>query len=262
MMMKKILFLCLAMLFIVSCSTSDDSNDDNTTRELADLEADFQALNLQAGINDVSIKNLKGDDWNFRVIIPESASTTKRPLVITLHGAAGGDENAHKATACYAEPGFEAIDPIILSPNGGTRLWDHPFNQDQVIGLIYLANKFLNTDKDKVVVNGYSNGGNGSWLYAELYPEIFRASIPMASSYNTYSTTGNVRNISVPLYVIHGEEDELFPLADTQEWVQALQQAGGNVTLDVAPGLTHTEPCNYVPYLKNAAEWLQEEVWD
>lgn len=262
MILKRIFYLCILALFFISCSSDDDSADTDTTRELADLEADFQALDLQTGVNDVTLKNLNGDDWNFRVIIPESAANSKRPLVVTLHGAAGGDADAHKNTACYAEPGFEAIDPIILSPNGGTLLWDRPFNQDQVIGLIYLVNKFLNTDKDKVVVSGYSNGGNGSWLYAEIYPEIFRAAIPMASSYNVYSTTGNVRYIRVPLYVIHGEADELFPLADTQEWVQAVQQDGGDVTLEVAPGLTHNEPCNYVPYLKNAAEWLQNEVWD
>lgn len=262
MILKRLFYFCIISLFVISCSSNDDSPNPENTRDLEDLEADFQALNLQTGVNDVTLQNLNGGPWNFRIIIPESAATSERPLVVTLHGAAGGDAEAHKSTACYAEPGFEAIDPVILSPNGGTQQWNSPYNQDQVIGLIYLVNKYLNTDNSKVVINGYSNGGNGSWFFAEIYPEIFRAAIPIASSYSTYSTTGNIREIIIPLYVIHGENDELFPLADTQEWVEATKQVGTDVTLEIAPGLTHYEPCSYVPYLKNATDWLQNEVWD
>lgn len=261
MILKRLIFALLITFSFASCSSDDDAPTTDR-RSIKDLEADFQALNLQPGINDVSLENLNGSSWNFRVIIPENASSSERPLVLTLHGAASGNANAHKNTACYAEPGFAALDPFIVSPNGGTQLWNSAFNQDLVIGLMYLTQKYLNVDRNKTVVTGYSNGGNGSWFYAEVYPEIFTASIPMASSYSTFSSNGSVRTIETPLYVIHGENDELFPVAETQEWVAATKEAGTNVTLEVAPGLTHYESCNYVPYLQNAASWLQDEVWD
>lgn len=264
--MKKIkllfpLFILIFSVFITSCSSDDEGNTE-PERTLEDIEADYQALNLTAGTNDVSIDNRGGNPWNFRIIIPESEANSPRPLVLTLHGASGGDADAHKYTDCYAEEGFAAIDPIILSPNGGIDLWDEPFNQDMILGLLYLVNKFQNVDDSKVVVTGYSNGGNGAWKYAETAPGLFSAAIPIASSYNTFNTAGDPRLIDVPLYVIHGEDDELFPVEQTIEWVEATRSAGTDVTLEVVPELTHYNPCDYVDPVKNATKWLQEEVWN
>ena len=253
----------LLLLFLVSCGSSDDSDPQPPTRTYADVEADFQALDLQAGNNDVSIISQDGVQWTFRVVIPEGdLSNNPRPLVMHLHGASGGNPDAHKITGCYAEPGFAAINPIIISPNGGTMDWLQFSNQAMVLTLIDLAINNLPVDTSKIVVNGYSNGGNGAWFYGETQPTLISAAIPMASSYNTYNTQGNPRKIDVPLYVIHGENDELFPIAQTEEWVNATKDAGTDVTFEVAAGLTHNEPCSYVENLKNAATWLQDEVWN
>ena len=251
----------VAIFFIIGCSSDDDSpGTDARTSE--DVEADFQALNLTTGVNDVSLTNIEGELYRFRVIIPESASDSDRPLILSLHGASSGNPYAHQTTDCFTEPGFESIDPIILSPNGGNMLWVEPFNRDMILELMFLVTKYLNVDESKVVVTGYSNGGNGAWYFSEVVEGLFSASIPIASSYNTFNTNGEPRKIEVPQYVIHGENDELFPLEDTQEWVEATRSAGTDVTLEVAPGLTHNEPCEYVPYVKNAANWLQNEVWN
>ena len=83
----------------------------------------------------------------------------------------------------------------------------------------------------------------------------------MATSYNTYNTDSVGRFIETPLYVIHGENDDLFPLEDTQLWVDVTQAVGTNVTLVVAPGLTHNEPCEYVSYLQDASQWLINDIW-
>ena len=83
----------------------------------------------------------------------------------------------------------------------------------------------------------------------------------MASSYDVHDLNGNVRVWNIPLYVIHGENDELFPVEETQAWVEATVNAGSDVTFVIAPDLGHYTPCDYVPYLKEAAIWLKETVW-
>lgn len=252
--------LIFGILFL-SCSSSDDSSSE-TKRTYADLQKDFSEINFTAGINDVSLLYSGDDYWDFRVILPEGDLTNnKRPLVITLHGAAGGNPDAHKSTGCFAEEGFAALNPIIISPNGGVMTWIEPYNQQMVLSLVDLASDYLPVDTSRIIVNGYSNGGNGSWFFGEVYPDIFSAAIPMASSYNTYNTDGQARYIATPMYVIHGENDELFPLEETQDWVNATVGVGSDITLEVAPGLTHNEPCEYVPYVKHAADWLLNEVW-
>ncbi|MCH4823597.1 dienelactone hydrolase family protein [Gramella lutea] len=258
----KICLIFIAFLFF-SCSSSDDSTPSEPDRSYEDVKTDFQAIDFQTGVNDVSIRDINGVLRFFRVIIPEGdLSSNLRPLVMTLHGASGGNPDAHKNTGCFAEEGFAAINPIIISPNGGNLDWIEFANQVLVLSLFDLAINYLPVDDTKVVVNGYSNGGNGAWFYGETQPTVVTASIPMASSYNTFNTAGEARRIDVPMYVIHGENDELFPLQRTQNWVEATRSAGTEITLEVAPGLTHNEPCNYVDHVKNAAIWLENDVWD
>lgn len=257
----KIIFVSLFAFFMyLNCSDNNEAPPAEV-RTYVDVQQSFNEFNFTPGINDVSLLNTHSFLWNFRVIMPDVDFTNNdRPLIVTLHGAAGGSPEAHKNTDCYAESGFASLDAIIISPNGGANLWHELSNQEQVLTLIDLAKTYLPVDANKIVVNGYSNGGNGSWFFAETQSELFSASIPMASYYNT-TNNGVGRLIDVPLYVIHGENDELFPLVDTQSWVDASVAAGSDITLVVASGLTHNTPCDYVSHLQGAANWLINEVW-
>ncbi|MFD2823275.1 dienelactone hydrolase family protein [Lacinutrix iliipiscaria] len=258
---KHFLIYLLVTTAFLSCSNNDDSDTDNT-RTFADLQADFSALTFNPGVNDVTLLDFNNFTWNFRVVMPDVDFTdNNRPLIVTLHGYSGGAANAHQFTDCYAEPGFEALDAIILSPNGGDQQWFEPYNQEMVLNLTVLAKQYLPVDGSKVVVNGYSDGGNGAWFFSETHPELYSAGIPMASAYGSYEPDGEARVIPIPVYVIHGENDTLFPLENTQEWVDDTILSGSDVTLVVATGLTHTEPCEYTSYLQDAATWLEAEVW-
>ena len=252
--------LILSYFAFSGCGGDDDPSGPEP-RTYQDLEADFDAINISSGIQDVTLQATDALFWDVRIIPPNDLSTS-RPLVIALHGAWGGNPDAHKTTACYIEPGLENLDAFIISPFAGAVPWFDGSQQQQILTLINLATKFWPVDPDKVVVTGYSNGGNGSWFYAETRPEVFSAGIPMASSYSTFDTDSTGRKIETPLYVIHGENDELFPVDSTALWVQQSVNAGSTIEFVIAPGLTHNEPCSYVSYLQDAANWLTNTVWD
>ena len=257
------LILCLTMIFI-GCGSSDDNSPlPQIVRTYDDIRADFDAFNFTTGNNDVSLLSLENENWNFRVIMPDVDFTNNnRPLIIALHGFSNGDNtNSHLATSCYIEPGYAALDAIIISPNYKGRQWEDLFNQRQILSLVDLAVTFLPVNPNRIVVTGYSAGANGSWFSGETQPNVFSAAIPVASSYNTNSN-GSPRFIETPMYVIHGENDELFPLSLTEGWVNDAIGAGADITFVVAPGLTHTEPCSYVPYIQDAADWLVNSVWN
>jgi predicted peptidase len=250
-----------SIFFISSCKKEESAPPAPPLRTYADLENDFDAIDISDGIVDVSLKASSFLTWDVRIISPGIVEGESYPLIFTLHGAANGSPTAHQATACLAEPGLEALGAIIISPNGYFYQWYDGPNIQQVLTLVNLAKKYWPVDTTKIALTGFSNGGNGSWFFAETHPEIFSAAIPMATSYNTYNTDSIGRFIETPLYVIHGENDELFPLEDTQLWVDVTQAVGTNVTLVVAPGLGHYEPCEYVDYLQDASQWLINDIW-
>lgn len=96
---------------------------------------------------------------------------------------------------------------------------------------------------------------------AEAYPQVFSAGIALATSYNTLTIEGEARKIKTPLYVIHSSGDELFPLEQTQDWVDRTIAAGSDIKFVIADGLSHYAPCDYTSYFADAVQWLQEDVW-
>lgn len=255
------LFLILNLI----CCGGSDNDSMLTTRTVDDVKNDFQNLNIQEGINDFILEsNVTGVFWNFRIIAPSDASeANKRPLILSLHGGASTImPEANKSTGCLIEPAFESLNAYIISPNSDGFLWYEQQNQVQILALLDLAKTYLPIDQNKVLVTGYSDGGNGSWFYADYYSALFSAAIPMASSYNPVGSNGVVSKINIPLYVIHGENDDLFPLAQTEEWVNQSINAGSIIEFVIAEGLTHYEICNYVGYLQDAVVWVQTEIWN
>lgn len=251
----------LPLILVIILAFSNCKKDEAPSRTLADVEKDFVALDLAPGIHDVTLEMLEGQSYKFRIIAPVTPASGKSPMVLALHGASGGNAEAYKATACLVEPGLASLNAFIISPYGGNGLWYEAYYQQEVATLIYLAKKYWPIDHNKIAVTGYSNGGNGSWFFAETQPTTFSAAIPMATSYDITNSNGTGRKINIPLYVIHGQNDELFPLAKTQAWVQTSITAGSNIKFVVAPGLGHYVPCDYTPYLKEAAAWLTNTVW-
>ena len=71
------------------------------------------------------------------------------------------------------------------------------------------------------------------WL-AGLVPDIWK-------------TSGNVREVTAPLLIVHGEGDVLFPSAMAQEIAEQARAAGTRVTLVLIPGYPHNAVYQRVP---------------
>lgn len=277
--MKSVTVRCFILLFLFnffSCNNDnpnltesqmgDDIIDIDEPRTADDVRADFANIDFKPGINDISLESTtEGFYWNFRVIVPiQAGNTDKKPLIFSLHGGAQNiSPDLHKNTDCLISPALEdIIDAFIISPNSNGDLWYEQNNQIQILALHDLATSNLPIDMDKIAITGFSDGGNGSWFYAQYYANLFSAAIPMATSYDTTKSNGNIDPINIPLYVIHGNEDTLFPIAITESYVYASIDAGSEITFFIAAGLDHYQVCDYVPYLRDAVYWLVNTVWN
>lgn len=264
----KTVSIVFLLLMFVSCGGDDDDGftvSEEPARTADDVRADFQALTINVGINDLTLESIvAGQYWNFRVIVPADASSTnKRPIVFRLHGGATNvSSTIHQTTGCLAEPGLSDLNAFIVSPNSNGSLWYEDQNIIQILALVDLCTSYLDVDISKVAVMGYSDGGNGAWFFSQYYPNLFSAAIPMASSYATTSQSGVVHQFAKPIYAIHGVEDELFPIETTQGYVDDSIAVGSDITFVAADGLSHFNSCDYVSYLQDAANWLENTVWD
>lgn len=262
--LQSICIVCFSV-FMISCGGDGDDPDPNPVRTAEDVRNDFKNLTINEGVNDLTLEStVPGVFWKFRLIVPEGASDiNKRPLVLRLHGGAQNNSpDAHKTTDCLVEPGFAGKNVFILSPNSNALLWYEEANIVQVLALVDLVEENFAIDTNKTVVTGYSDGGNGSWFFSQYYSGLFSAAIPMATSYHNTSSSGQVSQINIPLYVIHGEDDDLFPVEITEGFVDEYINAGSDIEFIIADGLGHYTPCDYIDEFKDAVLWLETEIWN
>jgi predicted peptidase len=93
-----------------------------------------------------------------------------------------------------------------------------------------------NVDTNRIYVTGLSMGGFGTWNLAIKYPDRFAAIAPVCGGSNPFLAK-NLKD--TPAWVFHGAKDKVVPLHRSQEMVDALEKAGGNVKFTVYPDATH-----------------------
>lgn len=227
-------------------------NSNMKDKMIEEMEADFISIPFKAGIHQAFFTTSDNGKWGTKFYIPESPKE-KLPLVIALHWAGPNGTHAEYFD-CLAQPGLAQLDAIIIALDAEGDIWTTDYNAQKIEKLLQLVQKYWDVDMSKIAITGYSNGGNGAWYFAQHHPEIFSAAIPMASAYSI------LNKIETPMYVVHGEKDELFDLNRTRDWVDISNKAGSDIIWKTAKGKSHFMACGYVSELQEASRWLQE-IW-
>ena len=85
-------------------------------------------------------------------------------------------------------------------------------------------------DPKRIYVTGLSMGGYATWSLCTTAPERFAAAVPICGG---GKATEAIRLKDLPLWVFHGAHDPIVSLHQSEEMVQAVQSAGGNVKFTV-----------------------------
>lgn len=160
----------------------------------------------------------------------------KWPLMLFLHGAGerGSDVNKVKVHGPPKIVENKKDFPFILvSPQCPENKWWEP---QEVIALLDEIQSKYKVDPDRVYLTGLSMGGFGTWETATQYPERFAAIVPICGGGRPY-TAARLKNL--PTWVFHGEKDPVVPIKRSEEMVDALNKAGGDVKFTRYPEAGH-----------------------
>jgi predicted peptidase len=158
------------------------------------------------------------------------------PLMVFLHGAGerGSDVNKVKA---HGPPKLVAQGKefpfLLVSPQCPENAW---WDVETLNALLDSVMKSHRVDPDRVYLTGLSMGGFGTWNWASTSPERFAAIAPICGGGDDRMVR-RARNI--PVWAFHGAKDTVVPLSASQEMVDALKKAGGNVKFTVYPEADH-----------------------
>lgn len=194
--------------------------------------------------------------------LPEAYNgETAVPLVVILHFGSPEPTPAFYGQSILvglAEPALRDLGAIIAAPDCNAGQWNNRQSEKEVLELIdYLEGEYL-IDARRILLSGYSLGGIGTWYIGSRNQDRFAAAIPMAAGVPPAAADAKWH---IPLYVIHGRQDELFPWPKTQEAVDKLRAAGVDIELHVLDGATHYDTEAYVETLRASVPWIKT-AWE
>ena len=178
------------------------------------------------------------------------------PLVVLLHGAGErGTNNVSQlqwgATPIIASMRANGIDGYFIAgqvPSG--KFWvDTPWNimshrmnetpsetMSLMLALVDKTIAELPVDRSRVYVTGVSMGGFGTWDMIQRRPELFAAAMPICGGGDTH-LAWKIRDI--PIWVWHGDKDDVVWPSRSRETVAALWSVDGRVRYTEVPGCGH-----------------------
>jgi predicted peptidase len=126
---------------------------------------------------------------------------------------------------------------------------------DELIKLVDHVVANLNIDRQRVYVTGLSMGGYGTWRLVAAYPDRFAAAAPICGGGKPETMARSLAR--VPIWAFHGAKDETVPLSASENMVEAVRRAGGDVKLTIYPDVEHN---SWVPTYDNEKvyDWLLE----
>jgi dienelactone hydrolase len=160
----------------------------------------------------------------------------KWPLILFLHGS-GERGTVLDSVKKHGPPKIvetrKDFPFIVVSPQcPPNQRWHAPTLDDLLEEVIQQHN----IDTDRLYLTGLSMGGYGTWDYATMYPARFAAIAPICGG-GSPERVWAIR--SLPIWVFHGAKDQAVPIKQSEDMVNALQNAGNNAKFTVYPEAGH-----------------------
>ncbi|HRN57582.1 MAG TPA: prolyl oligopeptidase family serine peptidase, partial [Agriterribacter sp.] len=97
-------------------------------------------------------------------------------------------------------------------------------------------------DPRQVYIGGLSMGGFGTFEMLWRKPGLFAAAIPICGGGNPAGA--KLYGKHFPVWVFHGTDDDVVPVANSRNMVNALKEAGAKVKYTEYPGVKHNSSIN------------------
>ena len=200
----------------------------------------------------------EGDKIQYRLFVPRDYDADKKyPLVLFHHGGSGsGNDNIRNLEGPlpfeWAGPERQAKNPcFIVAPQipRRERREDGPPRKEIVNGHIRTTHEILDSleeefsiDVSREYITGLSMGGTCTWMSLIERPDRFAAAAPICASNRLVdmepSEIGR-KFARFPLWMFHGDKDDVVSVDVSRELVKALRDAGGNPNYTEYAGVGH-----------------------
>jgi predicted peptidase len=203
------------------------------------------AQDVETGFLERSIQ-VEGSEFRYELYVPANYETGRAwPVILALPGSRGGSGLRQVVDKFRA---------IVLFP-ATRRSWHGRGGRAAMAALDSVLVEY-NTDPGRVFLTGQSRGGNGAWFLAYTHPDRFAALVVVCGWVSSgpsgrRSAVGPAdqatkpfdavaaRLAHMPVWVFHGENDDVIPVEESRRMVAALQEQNAEVYYTEFTGVGH-----------------------
>jgi phospholipase/carboxylesterase len=199
-------------------------------------------------------ENERAQRGGFTLYVPESwDGRTPMPMIVALHGGHGHGRDFLWTWLREAR----ARGMLVLSPTAQQRTWSITGDDVDADGLrrmvAFVAERYA-VDRGRVLLTGMSDGATyaARWLLEDDMP--FTHLAPACGMLLPFLLGGGAaRAKGLPIYLVHGRLDWMFPVHTARAARDALQAAGARLVYREIEDLSHTYPRDENPAI---LDWL------
>ena len=182
-----------------------------------------------------------GERGAYSLYVPENYSSERHwPLIICLHGGYGeGYEYIWTWLRTARTHGY-----ILLSPKSLGETWSMTMGSSDTRSVMRMLDEVSAAyaiDRSRIYLTGLSDGGIFTYIMGLERHELFAGLAPVAGALHMAADpmlrTGTGKEL--PIFVIHGVHDFIFPVAYTRQTNELLGSLGYNIKYEELPDWGH-----------------------
>ena len=227
---------------------------DPAARDDADLAARLTApAHPDCGI--IHDHNEPGSRGGFSLYVPEYYSPDRAwPLVMALHGGSGNGRGFLWNWLRDAR----SFGAILVAPTAMGNTWalmGDDLDTPNLVRMVDLVRARWNIDSKRLLLTGMSDGGTFSYVSGLEAGSPFTHLAPVAATFHPLMAemADAERLRGLPVHIVHGRLDWMFPVQVARQTQQLLSAAGAHVIYREIDDLSHCYPREMNPAILN---WL------
>ena len=188
--------------------------------------------------------NAATERGGFSVYVPEYYHADRSwPLVIALHGGSGHGRSF--LWTWLREARSRGV--IVASPSSREGTWSlmgPDVDSANLDGIVEHVGSLWNIDRERILLTGMSDGGTFSYVSGLRDDAPYTHLAPISASFHPLLLEGasGERLKDLPVYLIHGALDWMFPVDVARTARDALTAVGASVSYHEIDDLSHTYP--------------------
>lgn len=190
------------------------------------------------------VTNERGTRGGYSVYVPEYLDpATPALLVMALHGGSGHGRSF--LWTWIKEARSRGL--ILVAPTATGDTWsisDPDADRKHLDAILAQVRSERRVDPSRMLLTGISDGGTFTLLSGLMAASPFTHLAPVAAGFHPILmyVSDPERTDGLPVYLVHGMFDSMFPVDVAREADQMLTEAGADVIYREIPDLAHTYP--------------------